>query len=153
MLCLPIFMSTTLKNNLIFNGWSSDNKYSVIFLLSKKMNSQIFNTVEKLLLSEPTKIVKFESDDTYPERYKKLDFLNSDEMTILTQIIYFGEFDGDWNELPHDDPLYFMVPESHYYDGLINDMVIRSHSDDWHLIIYEDNQGDKIFDFHGWPKR
>jgi len=109
------------------------------------------NLAEKLLLSEPSKVIRIDSDN-HRKRYEQLEFLSDFEKQALSEVIYFDICNGyelNWHDLPHD-PLYYMSPS---YDPTVDkdDVEIRCHSDDWSLIIFNDNDGNKIFDFNGWP--
>lgn len=112
-------------------------------------NFENFEIIETLLSGSPTKNIRIDSDD-YFERYKQLEFLSSNERLILAKmmvkhIIY--SFHPNIDEFS-SDPLSYMLPPNH--ENIIQPE-IQCHSNDWNLMIFEDDKNNKIYDFSGWP--
>jgi hypothetical protein len=109
------------------------------------------NIIQSLLISQPTKIIRIDSTDDYSKRYETLTFLTTEERKYITEFIFSDIIDrfGSNETFPVNTTLFFSCPKE--LNLTKDDLCRRTHSDDWCLIVFEDDEGNKIFDFCGWP--
>jgi hypothetical protein len=107
--------------------------------------------IEKLLFSKPSNIITVSSSDPSNERVNQFAILNELEKEMLGDIMFkileYGFKSEELNRLP-EDPLYYMAT---HFEVTDDDIHFRMYSDCWSLLIYDDDKGNKIFDFNGWP--